>query len=306
MGSVIITGAAGFLGRQIARHFSANGWTVIGTDASSEENAPISFLSKYISTRLPSEEFVRLVRDVQPNLIVHCAGRASVAHSVLNPQSDFEGNHVLTFSILETLRKYSNETRFILLSSAAVYGNPKELPISEESAVDPISPYGFHKRQAEFSCEEYSKVFGIKTCSLRIFSAYGPGLRRQVLWDLSSNILATGAFVVRGTGDESRDFIHARDVANATAIVAKNASMNGECYNLGSGRETRISDLARMLLISHGSSKPVEFDGARPEGTPVRWQADVHKIRDLGFIPECGIEEGISEYVAWAKPLLRY
>ena len=305
MNTILITGASGFLGRYLASHFTSIGWRVVGVDSSAEENAPRENLSLYCQMRLPDPEFDQLLIKETPGLIVHAAGRASVPLSVTNPERDFDGNTVLTFKLLDAVRRCSPKSRFVLLSSAAVYGNPWELPVSENCQVSPISPYGFHKRQAELACEEFAVSFGISTCSLRIFSAYGPGLRRQVLWDIVSRAHKSATIKLFGTGEETRDFIHAKDVAMAVDIVSTNATMTGEVYNTGSGCETSIADLAKRLLEALQCTANLEFDGEQPSGVPVKWRADISRLTSLGFQTSMPFADGITQYVNWAVPLLQ-
>ena len=241
--TVLITGVAGFLGRYIARHFHRKGCIVIGTDNSTPENAPTGNLSSYHQMRLPSPDFGQLLKTTQPTILIHCAGRAAVALSVSNPHSDFYSNAVVTFEILDAVRQYSPNCRTIFLSSAAVYGNPEQLPISESSTPAPVSPYGFHKLQSEQLCAEFSTIYNLKTASVRIFSAYGPGLRRQVIWDICQKAILNNELILQGTGEESRDFIHALDIANAIDCITNKAEMNGEFYNLATGTEVKIRSL---------------------------------------------------------------
>ena len=281
------------------------GCRVIGVDSSAEENAPRENLSLYCPMRLPDTRFDELLSEETPDLIVHSAGRASVPLSVTNPERDFDGNTVLTFKLLDAVRRCSAKSRFVLLSSAAVYGNPRNLPVGEDCEVSPISPYGFHKRQAELACQEFAVSFGISTCSLRIFSAYGPGLRRQVLWDILSRAHKSRTLKLFGTGEETRDFIHAKDLAIAVDIVAQNAPMTGEVYNVGSGCETSIADLAKILLEALECDVDLEFDGQQPTGVPSKWRADISQLTGLGFHPSINFADGIKQYANWAIPLIR-
>ncbi|MES2571746.1 MAG: SDR family oxidoreductase, partial [Verrucomicrobiota bacterium] len=240
MKSVLITGVAGFLGRHAARQFSREGWRVIGVDDASPENAQPAAGALYHRMRLPSPALRELLRAARPDVFVHCAGRASVPLSMDDPASDFRDNTLLTFEMLEMLRREAPACRFLFLSSAAVYGNPEALPVEESHRVAPLSPYGYHKRQCELLCEEFSAIFGLPTAALRIFSAYGPGLRRQVIWDICERVLTSGELRLRGTGNESRDFIHAIDIGRALTCIASQAPCQGEIYNLASGREATI------------------------------------------------------------------
>lgn len=299
--SVIITGVSGFIGSYAARYFSAQGWTIIGVDSSTPENAPLSYLSHYYSTRLPGNELANILKKHSPDICIHCAGRASVNLSVGDPLADFHGNTVLTFELLNAIRINCPSCRFILLSSAAVYGNPQSLPINENQFLEPISPYGFHKLQCEQICREFSQIYDVPTASLRIFSAYAPGLRRQVLWDICRKALMEDSINLQGTGKESRDFIHALDIAKALMIVATNAEMRGEVYNLASGNEVTIAALSSLVCEALDYQGEIIFDGVVPKGNPLNWCADISKISAIGFEPKVALAQGVKVFTNWCR-----
>jgi len=301
MKTVVITGVAGFIGRYVARYFSQQEWKVIGTDNSPPENAPLGDLSIYQRLQLPDPEFSKLLQTYSPNALIHCAGRASVALSVSDPSPDFYSNTLLTFNILEALRVNAPACKFIFLSSAAVYGNPSKLPISETHPVSPISPYGFHKLQGEQICLEFAKIYNQPTASIRIFSAYGAGLRRQVMWDICQKAIYQKSLILQGTGTESRDFIHAHDIARALSVIIDHAPMQGEVYNLGSGREATIIELANIMLVSLSKDVDVQFDGNIPTGNPINWRADISLIKTLGFTPKVKLDHGVKIFANWCQ-----
>jgi UDP-glucose 4-epimerase len=299
--TVLVTGVTGFIGRYVAQLFSDLGWSVIGTGKSSAENAPVSALDRYECLELPSPFLIDLVKDFCPDVCIHCAGRASVPLSVEKPYEDFNVNVACTFNLLETLRLYAPECRLIYLSSAAVYGNPKTLPIREDQYLAPISPYGFHKLISEQLCKEFHIVYGLKTSVARIFSAYGPGLRRQVVWDISYKALNRSNILLQGTGQESRDFIHVRDVAKALYLIAENSPFMADIYNIASGEETTIKTLAELIFNTLEKEVILNFNGAVPLGIPLNWRANIESLEKLGFNPEISIENGISVYSQWCR-----
>jgi UDP-glucose 4-epimerase len=299
--TVLVTGVAGFIGRYVARLFVERGWLVVGIDSSSPENAPLLGLTEYRSLRLPSGELLELLQKYVPDLCIHCAGRAAVALSVQEPLADFYANTALTMEVLDALRRFAPSCKFIFLSSAAVYGNPVSLPISEAQVSAPVSPYGFHKLQSEQLCKEFHEVYGLATASVRIFSAYGVGLRRQVLWDICYKALTEKVVRLQGTGQESRDFIHVLDIAQALSSIEQVAPMRGETYNLASGKEVKVLDLAKMVLNCLNYGGELEFEGTVPLGVPLNWQADVSKLLSLGFSPQVNLDDGVNNFVTWCK-----
>ena len=301
MKTVLVIGVAGFIGRYVARYFSEQKWSVIGIDSSPPENAPLANLEKYYRLYLPDSELAGILQEKCPDVCIHCAGRASVGQSITDPSADFHSGTVLTFEVLNSLRLHAPECRFIFLSSAAVYGNPESLPIRETQSLAPISPYGFHKRQSEQLCLEFTKVYNLKTAIVRIFSAYGPGLRRQVLWDICQKAIAQDSLQLQGTGEESRDFIHALDIAKALSVIAQAAPMEANIYNLGSGREVAIAELADLILDALEYKNSPLFDKIVPTGTPLNWQADISKLQALGFSPSVPLEQGVKSFANWCR-----
>jgi UDP-glucose 4-epimerase len=297
--NILITGVAGFIGRYVARHFSELGWSVIGIDTSAAENVPMASLADYSELRLHDPALNQILQKYQPEVCVHCAGRSAVSSSMTEPTPDFYANTVTTYEVLNALRLYAPNCRFIYLSSAAVYGNPHSLPISENQVPAPLSPYGFHKLQSEILCQEFSHVYSLSTASVRIFSAYGPGLRRQVLWDICQKVIIQKALCLQGTGLESRDFIHALDIAKAFRIIACGAPMKGEVYNLASGREITVRELAIMVLDVLESTCLPKFDGEISPGIPLNWQADISALEKLGFTTSVPLERGVKTFANW-------
>lgn len=280
--TVLVTGARGFLGAHAAEEGRARGYEVVTSE----------------DVRFPSDVARALIRRVRPAFVVHAAGPSSVAGSFDAPATDFHASVVATHDLLDTLREARPGARVVYLSSAAVYGNPTRLPIHESDPLSPISPYGFHKQCAETIAREHARLHGLRTASLRIFSAYGPGLRRQVVYDVARRIRAGEPLQMDGTGRESRDFIHAADVARAAFTVLERAPCEGEVYNVASGEETTMRTLAEQLraLIAPG---PVTFTGRARVGDPVNWRADVSALTGLGFAAKMSLELGLRQVKEW-------
>lgn len=299
----LITGAGGFLGSHIASHLGENGHRIaaVGRFATLPGMMEIPNLWKLCGMTLPDHRFKDAVREFQPTLVVHCAGTASVANSVEAPYTDFHRTAEVCADVLETLRTCAAGCHFILLSSAAVYGNPQALPVTEETSLRPISPYGYHKLICELLAEEYRTLHGIPTAVLRIFSAYGEGLRRQVIHDLFQKFADPKSNVVEifGTGEETRDFIHASDVARIVELIAETGV--SDVFNAASGSETSVRQLAAMISSEFGLQKEIIFNGMRRPGDPVNWRADVSRLSAIGFRPMVTLQAGIAAYQRWYR-----
>jgi UDP-glucose 4-epimerase len=281
---VLVTGAHGFLGSHVARFLSAGG------DEVRPAGRP--------QIEIPSPEFEALFTEVRPSAVVHCAGPASVPASVAEPEADFRGSVDVLRALLDGLRGLN--TRLVLISSAAVYGQPESLPVDETHPLRPISPYGEHRAACELLLREVYELDGVRSCALRVFSAYGEGLRRQIMWDICRQALQGDLVELDGTGGESRDFVHARDIAAAVSVVLRAAEMRAEAYNVGTGRETTIRELAELLVGALGRRVEISFSGRARPGDPAHWRADIDRLAGLGFRPSVALEDGVPGYAAWA------
>jgi dTDP-glucose 4,6-dehydratase/UDP-glucose 4-epimerase len=236
------------------------------------------------------------------DVVINCIGSANVGFSYMNTSDDFESNVGVVRAILEILREQSlNHVKFINLSSASVYGNPKQLPVKESDPIQPLSPYGFHKTMAELLLTEYSQCFGLKTVSLRIFSAYGNGQKKLLLWDLHEKIQnSIGKIVLFGTGNESRDFIHIEDIAKQILLGIENADFLGESINVANGVEVKISEVVELYQKYYPVGFNYEFTGEVRLGDPLNWAGDISNMKNWGYQSETGIEQGIVNYLNWA------
>lgn len=296
---LLITGAGGFLGHYLVEEANAQ-FQVVGIDRISR---PRDLNCQWAECSVPSEQFESLIAQIKPDAIIHAAGTASVQFSILNPLDDFKQNVFVFAYLLEAVRKFAPQCRVVLISSAAVYGNPEKMPVAESAVTRPLSPYGYHKLLCELMGLQYTQVYGVKFAAARVFSAYGEGLRKQVLWDICQKILSDGEVELAGTGDETRDFIHARDVAKGLLALIAHARFDGDTYNLANGEQVKIRDLAALLSRAMNRSVEIKFSGVSRQGDPLNWQADIHEIRKLGFIPSIKFEEGVRGYADWVRSL---
>jgi UDP-glucose 4-epimerase len=283
----VVTGAGGFIGRRTCLELQSDGWQIERAGRPEIE--------------IPSADFDSLLDRSSPDLVVHCAGPASVAASLSEPLADFEGSALVLSHVLSRMTRLSSAPRLILISSAAVYGDPLALPVNENTPIAPVSPYGFNRATTELIAREFQEIFAVPATILRVFSAYGEGLRRQLLWDVARMVVCKDAVVLSGSGIETRDFLHVRDVARAICIVARDPGTVNETYNVASGVETPIASVAGWIVDELRADIPIAFSGTRRRGDPARWNADISKIASLGFRPSIEIEQGTRAYARWAR-----
>lgn len=303
MKRMVITGINGFIGRN-ARSYFEKQYEVTGIDLSAkycEENTKVSYYQCNMSAA--PAELASILTDVQPDVILHCAGSANVGASVINPMADLNGNLHSLYQLLLALQSFEKRPKIIFLSSAAVYGNPRQLPIRETDALSPISPYGVHKVMCEQLCHYYNQVFGYRIRSIRIFSAYGNGLRKQILWDIYQKYESTGCIKLFGTGNETRDFIHITDILQAIDLILAYDGPE-EIFNVANGEEISIRRLAETYAKKLGESTDiVSFNGEMKVGDPQNWRADISLLKTLGYQKKMDFEAGIESYADWVRAL---
>jgi UDP-glucose 4-epimerase len=181
-----------------------------------------------------------------------------------------------------------------------VYGNPVRNPSHEDDPTFPISPYGAGKLAAERYVAVYSQLYGLKAASLRYFSIYGPRQRKQVVYDLTAKICQNQSELkIHGDGTQTRDFNYVEDAARAAMIVAECGALHGEVYNVGSGRECSISQLAQMLCNILGANPDYAYSGTVRPGDPERWSVDIGRLRGLGYEVGVSLEDGLQRTVEW-------
>ncbi len=295
---ILIVGSKGFIGAHCLRFFSDEHETW-GCDVFTDYNEKNYFLLDTFSS-----SYHTIFEEKFFDVCINCAGAASVPDSLTNPERDYELNTHLVFKLLNSIRQYSPDCKFLTISSAAVYGNPEKLPVDEGQNLNPISPYGFHKMYAEKIVKEFAVFFNIKSCCVRIFSAYGSGLRKQLFWDLYQRSQGVKEVQLVGTGEETRDYIFISDIVNAFQCILDEAPFKGECYNVGSGVQHSVKYVSGSFFKSMGLDVHTIFSGNKRTGDPDYWQADIAKLSRLGFEPHVSIDEGLNIYTAWLKSLL--
>ncbi len=296
----LITGAAGFLGRYAAQECRRQGVYVVGIGHGDlgKDIASKDGIDEWISSDITMESLKSL--SFLPDILIHCAGSGSVGFSVQNPLEDCARTVLSAYFALEYVRLYSPRTVFVYPSSAAVYGESQRMPICEDMSLNPISPYGVHKKMAEELCAMYARQYQVRCTVLRFFSIYGEKLKKQLLWD-ACNKLADGNVSFWGTGQEVRDWVHAEDAARALLLGALHASTECPVVNVGSGAGTPVRTVLERLFLSYGREDEPCFTGAENAGNPAKYIADITRIRSWGWSPEIPLDRGIDRYVRWYR-----
>lgn len=298
---VLVTGGAGFIGRHLVARLVARGDEVTVLDdfrnSSPEGLAAVSDRIRFVQGDCSHADAV--LGDI--DLVFHLAAPAYVPPSVEDPIGDLRANVEQTLLLLNAMRALERMPRLVHVSSAAVYGSPSLQPIREDFPPAPVSPYGVDKFAAEEHVRVAARIHGFRAAVLRYFSVYGPGQRKQVVYDLIRKVEADPTSIeVHGTGQELRDLVYVEDVVEATIVAADRAPGHGEAYNVGSGSYVSIADVVTAVCGAMGTQPEVRWTGSVRPGDPDRIVADIHKLRQLGYEPRVSFAEGIAATVAWA------
>jgi dTDP-glucose 4,6-dehydratase/UDP-glucose 4-epimerase len=297
MKKLLIIGSTGFIGKNAVSYFIDKGYEVFCADIVIKEE------KNYFVLNPESSDFSFLFLQQKYDVCINASGAASVPLSFQYPAIDFSLNVLNVFNILEAIRKYNPKCKFINFSSAAVYGNPETLPVKENSAINPLSPYGFHKHYSENICKEFYQSYHIQTLSLRVFSAYGEGLKKQLFWDIYKKLqnATDNQVVLYGTGNESRDFIYIRDLLKAIELLIQKHEFKGQAINVASGIEVTIKEAAEIFIKNLNPEIKLTFNNQTKQGDPKNWKADTSVLNAIGFKCDYKLNVGLENYAKWVS-----
>jgi UDP-glucose 4-epimerase len=300
MHSVLVTGAFGFLGRHVARACAHAGYSVIGIGHGSWSQSEWQEwgLSEWHTSDVTQESLATYAR--QPDLIIHCAGSGSVPFSLSHPSQDFDRTVISTRDVLEFTRLNCPCARIVVPSSASVYGNATISPIPVTAPLAPISPYGYHKKLSEDICLSYSHHFGISIGIVRLFSVYGIGLCKQLLWDACTK-LQLGPSIFGGTGDETRDWLHVEDAASLLLSFGLSNIKDQLIINGGTGVGVTTRHIVKTLANSFGGSDFATFSGSRRPGDPIDLVAAIDENLPFTWQPTKLLDSELNSYLNWFK-----
>ncbi|MFO7608157.1 MAG: NAD-dependent epimerase/dehydratase family protein [Candidatus Krumholzibacteriia bacterium] len=300
----LVTGGAGFIGSNIVARLVADGHQVVVLD---------NLMSGFRGNLLPFPEVQFIQGDVRDQdavlqaiagceVVFHQAASVGNKRSIDHPLIDAEINVMGTVMVLEACRA-AGVRKIVTASSAGIFGELVTLPIREDHPVEPDSPYGCTKLAKEKLCLVYAKLHGLEAVCLRYFNVYGPNQR----FDAYGNVIPIFVFqalrgqelTIYGDGEQTRDFINVGDVVQANLKAADARGVSG-AFNLGSASRITINRLAELIrgagvpcTWSHGPERPGDVRDSLADISAAQ--------RAFGFEPTIGMEEGLAEYVAWAR-----
>lgn len=298
---ILITGAKGFLGSNVSKYFKNLGYETYGIghgglSIEESQNIGLDYWKKDDISIKSILEF-----DQNFDAIVHCGGSGSVGFSVEHPYDDFKKTVDGTLEVLEYMRLHNSKAHLFYPSSPAVQGEHPNKPMKEDYIGKPASPYGYHKKIAEDLCQSYSEKYDLKVSVIRLFSVYGEGLKKQLLWDAYNKIAKADTEVIFwGTGEETRDFIHVEDVLSIITKLLKSDD-RFLIINGGTGEKDTIKNVVVMIRDLINPKIKVGFNNQVNVGNPIYYWADLEKLNTLDFNAEIKLEDGIASFISWVK-----
>jgi UDP-glucose 4-epimerase len=298
---VLVTGGAGFIGSHLVDRLVSEGQEVKILDNLSTgkpDNIQSHLYSgdiEFIKGDIRDGSLVKKSLD-GVNIVIHMAALVSIPLSIDYPSLTFDINLSSTLNLLRSSIEKKIE-KFIFVSSCAVYGNPQSLPVTEQTPTNPISPYAESKLIGERFCLGFSERDLLRTVVLRFFNVYGP---RQNMNDYSGVITRfidcikqKSPLTVYGDGSQTRDFVNVNDVVAGVLAAIKN-NVNGEIFNIGSGKATSINELAQTVLELSDEDTDIHYANSRA-GDIKDSYADISKAKKLlGYEPKLSLRDGLQ------------
>jgi UDP-glucose 4-epimerase len=305
---IVVTGGAGFVGSNVVRRLLAENASVVVLDdfyTGDDNNLPVGE-SNLDVVRGSVTEF-DLVRDVikGASLVFHLAAR-NIIVSTRNPREDYEVNIGGTLNVLLAAREL-NTPRVVYSSSTSVYGNPRYLPINEDDATNMLSPYAVSKFAGENYCKAFYESYGLSSAVVRYSNVYGTAQRPDnpycgVVSKFFESAMNDESPRIHGDGEQTRDFTYIDDVVEATLLAGISPKADGQVYNVGTGREVSVNQLARTIIEITGAKLEPAYVDRRDIDNIRRRVVNIEKIRrELRWIPTFTVEQGLRRTYQWLK-----
>jgi len=303
---ILVTGGAGFVGCNIVRRLLSSGASVTVLDdfyTGKEDNLPLGHRNlEVIRGSVTDFDLVRrVVKGAQ--VVIHEAAR-NIIVSMRDPREDFEVNIGGTLNVLMAVRE-SGVRRMVYASSASIYGNPRYLPINEEDATNMLTPYSVSKYAGENYCKAFYESYGVSTAVVRYSNVYGIAQRPDnpycgVVAKFFESAMAGQSLHIHGDGQQTRDFTFVEDVTEATLLAAVSPKAEGQVYNVATGRETSVDQLAHLIVEVTGAQVELDFVDRRDIDNIRRRVLNIERIRrDLRWIPSITLERGLRRTYEW-------
>ena len=305
---IVVTGGAGFVGSNVVRKLLTDKARVVVLDdfyTGNDFNLPNG--EPNLEVIRGSVTDVDLVRDLLKgaSLVFHLAAR-NIIVSTRNPREDYEVNIGGTLNVLLAARE-TGVPRVVYSSSTSVYGNPRYLPINEDDATNMLSPYAVSKFAGENYCKAFYESYGLSSSVVRYSNVYGTAQRPDnpycgVVAKFFESAMAGESPRIHGDGEQTRDFTYIEDVVEATLLAGVSPKADGQVYNVGTGREVTVNQLARLIIDITGAKVEPSYVDRRDIDNIRRRVVNIEKIRrELRWVPTFTIEQGLRRTYEWLK-----
>lgn len=299
---ILVTGGAGFIGSHLSDALVAAGHELVVADNLSTGHADnVPAAAELARVDVTSAEIERLILDFAPEAVFHLAAQADVRRSVVDPAFDAEVNVLGTVRVGTAAMRAGAKVMVLASSGGAVYGEQRDFPADEGHTTKPVSPYGVSKLCGELYLGHFSRSGGLRAIALRFANVYGPRQDPKgeagVVAIFCGKALEGAPLTIFGDGKQTRDFVYVGDVVEANLKALAATGMRGS-YNVGTGHETDINTLARLI---GGPGATIRYDAARP-GEQLRSVIDCKRAEmELGWKPTVTLEEGLARTMAWFR-----
>jgi UDP-glucose 4-epimerase len=302
---VLVTGGAGFVGGAVVRALvSAGARVTVLDDLFTGRAEVVPTGAELVQGSVVDRQLVtRMVQDAA--VVFHLAARNIIA-STKNPRDDFEANIGGTLNVLLAARE-SKPDRIVYTGSTSIYGNPRSIPINEDDEIDPLSPYAVSKLSGEHYCRSFYESYGLPVSIVRYSNVFGLGQRPDnpycgVVSKFFDAAYRGDTLSIHGDGQQTRDFTYIDDAVDATLLAAIHPRAEGEVFNVGTGIETSINELARLIGVVVGRPLTVEHIDRRDIDNIRRRVVNIEKARRmLRWSPQITMEEGLRRTAAWLE-----
>ncbi|HMU54756.1 MAG TPA: GDP-mannose 4,6-dehydratase [Nitrospira sp.] len=301
---VLVTGGAGFIGSHIVDRLVQEGHDVVVVDnLSTGKRRNLNRAARFYKIDIQSWRLERVFRNERPNVVMHLAAQMDVRKSVEDPLFDAQVNVLGTLNILQQTVKHGVRKVVFSSSGGAIYGEQDVFPATESHATRPLSPYGLSKLCGEQYLSYYERVGGVQVVNLRYANVYGPRQDPEgeagVVAIFIQKLLNNEQPVINGNGRQTRDFVFVEDVVEANLAVMGQETAG--TYNVGTGVETSINDLFR-ILVQHTGSTCKELHGPAKKGEQARSVIDAAKLRhELSWEPKMSLSDGLKRTVDYFR-----
>lgn len=298
---ILILGAGGFIGSHLCHELALKNHKVLAAGRHLKELRNTTKDIVKINNSIIDESFFYKIEQA-PSHIFFLLGSASVNKSIASPISDFEQSLPPLLSLLEIMRKEWNKSHLIFVSSAAVYGENAKNGTSCYSDLKPISPYGLNKKISEEYIQYYSNKYNISSKIVRPFSVYGPGLKKQLIWDTLTKI-KNNDHNYYGTGDELRDWVYISDLINILIKYVDCYESMPNTLNIGSGIPTPIKDIIKIIYEITETNITPNFLEREKEGDPLHLVSTYTEQKNIHEHLLTPIYEGLEKTINWYNKL---